>query len=278
MDLSGENAQREKFRQILFEMSQRQYTPLNKSEISEINKRLEALYCWENERKERYRHFYSDIFNVFIKFEDGELPGSAEIFCCNLEMIRREYKPTKNKDGKIVDISESLKKLYDHASLEMARINYSTKRDRSELQQKKIDEISGKTNVYKSKLDNLNLAVGQLKESTKNMQKEYVAILGIFAAALMTFFSGVGFSSSVLANIHQASIYRIAMGIILLGMILFDIIWFLLEFIKMMLSKGKKDWKPFCVVNGASVTLFVLVYAAWANMRMYWWHFPWIDP
>lgn len=278
MDLSGESAKRAEFRKILLDMAQRQYTPSDKAERAEIYKRLEMLYCSESDTKGKYRHFYSDIFNMFVRFEENDLSGSAETFCLNLEMIRKGYNPKNYKDGELIDISENLKKLYDHASLEMARINYSTRRDRSELQQKKIDEISGKTNVFKLKLDGLNATVEQLKESSKNMQNEYVAILGIFAAVLMAFFSGVGFSSSVLANIHQASIYRITIGIILLGMILFDIIWFLLEFIKMMLSKGKKDWKPFCIVNGASVILFVLVYAAWANMRMYWWHFPWIGP
>ncbi len=135
MGISDENQKRHEFQSILCSLAESQFKTAGKKEKADMYKRLEQLYRPSKEAKP-YRHFYADIFNVFIKFEDGK-HGSAEAVCLNLECIRQGYQ-AKNVDdnNEIIDISESLKKLYDHASLEMARISYtnSEKKDCAILQ------------------------------------------------------------------------------------------------------------------------------------------------
>ncbi len=88
-----------------------------------------------------------------------------------------------------------------------------------------------------------------MAQSIRSSQKDYITILGIFAAVVMVFFSGVGFSSSVLANIHQASIYRIWIGITLLGAVLFNSLWVLFNFLREVIDKRQERWKIFKVAN-----------------------------
>ena len=95
------------------------------------------------------------------------------------------------------------------------------------------------------------------------MQKDYVAILGIFAAVLMVFFSGIGFSASVFANIDRASIYRVGLGIILLGTVLFNIICFLLNFISEMVNKDSISKCLIVVGNIVFVVLLGVIYLSW---------------
>ena len=42
----------------------------------------------------------------------------------------------------------------------------------------------------------------------ESSQREYIAILGIFAAVVLAFTGGIAFSTSVLNNVAKASIYR----------------------------------------------------------------------
>lgn len=64
------------------------------------------------------------------------------------------------------------------------------------------------------------------------MQKDYVAILGIFSAVLLTFIGNIAFSTSVLANIHQSSMYRVAFITVFLGFVVFNLLVYLMNFIK----------------------------------------------
>ena len=51
----------------------------------------------------------------------------------------------------------------------------------------------------------------------ENAQRENVTILGIFAAIVIAFTAGMGFTASVLQNIDAVSIYRLVFMIVLMG-------------------------------------------------------------
>ena len=48
----------------------------------------------------------------------------------------------------------------------------------------------------------------ELREEFKSIEKDYVAILGVLATIIVTFVSGIAFSTSVLENMHKVSIYK----------------------------------------------------------------------
>ena len=145
--------------------------------------------------------------------------------------------------GKNSIFNKGFFKLYDHILLEAARIRFSvdlTKQlhniqkelaklddelkknheESSQLQEKiekirnTINEEEKKAEAIKQDTETLKQNTETLKQETKGMQRKYVGILGIFAAIITAFFSGIGFSSSVLANMHEVSIYRLLLRLI----------------------------------------------------------------
>lgn len=261
-DIEAEKQKRREFQSILYLLARHQFKPENlndEKEIANICEKLEVLYH-PNDSTKLYRHFYTDIFNAFVKIKTQE-PGAAETVCLNLECIRQKYQPlNRDSNDEPIDISESLKKLYDHASLEMARINYANREYGMTIHEKELCDFRDTMNHY-------NFDLQKMKDSIRNTQKNYIAILSIFSAVVMVFFSGIGFSSSVLANIHQASIYRIWIGITLLGTVLFNSLWILFNFLREIIDKRQERWKLFVVANSllavSLILAFLFAYYGW---------------
>ncbi|MDY6084629.1 MAG: hypothetical protein SPI25_05205 [Dialister sp.] len=263
MNLSEENKKREEFREILRYLSKSQNALEHKSARVQIYRKLEGLYSTPA-KEHGFRHFYSDIFGVLAEIKNRTVPGDINILGQNLREIRKGYQSQNmGEDGKLIDISANITKLYDHVSLDVARMEYSDKGDWEVSGKKSVHEIKNKIKELEEATDNIQKENRKIQDSSRNMQKDYVAILGIFAAVLMVFFSGIGFSSSVLANIDKASIYRVSLGIMLLGIILFNVICFLLSFIREMVNKNSIN--KFLIISGNAVfmVLLGLIFLAW---------------
>lgn len=83
----------------------------------------------------------------------------------------------------------------------------------------------------------------KLHNEIKGVEKEYISILGIFASIVLAFTGGMTFSSSVLENISSVSIYRICLITLVLGVVLFDLIWLLIDFIRGLNGQSiRKKW------------------------------------
>lgn len=108
-----------------------------------------------------------------------------------------------------------------------------------------------------------------LKEDNKKIQKEYITILGIFAAISLTFIGELTFSASVLQNMHLVSIYRLVLVIDLLALIFSNMVYFLINFIAAINSKEKSNFNfaskiikcinISCLVVGV-ITIFLRVF------------------
>ena len=58
-----------------------------------------------------------------------------------------------------------------------------------------------------------------------------MTILGIFAAIVIAFTAGMGFTASVLQNIDAVSVYRLMFVIVLMGLMLFNLLYALFRFV-----------------------------------------------
>lgn len=263
MDLSEESQKRKRFQQILRELAKSQDVLKEKSARAKMYRRLEELYD-SPDGEHRYRHFYSDIFGILTEIKNDATLGDINILGQNLSEIRKGYRVQNTREnGEFIDIRTSINKLYDHVSLDIARMAYSDAGDWKVSGQKALSEIQNKIENLEKSTDGLKKENQKIQESSRNMQKDYVAILGIFAAVLMVFFSGIGFSASVLTNIDRASIYRVGLGIILLGTVLFNIICFLLNFISEMVNKDSISKCLIVVGNIVFVVLLGVIYLSW---------------
>ena len=153
--------------------------------------------------------------------------------------------------------------MYDHISLDIARIKYSEKGDVEVSGQESIEKIRSQINDDESKIITLQNSVKEATLKADKMQKEYVSILAIFAAVIGVFFSGVGFSTSVLSNIDKSSIYRILLGVTILGMFLFNLLALLLGFIREIVANKKWSLWVYFIGNLAFMAILYFIYHAW---------------
>lgn len=261
-ELQDLNEKRQEFRQILLELSADQEILKDPKKRSGFYLRLEELY-YAPDNEKRFRHFYSDIFSVLTQINDGDDQGSIDVLGQNMDILLCGYQ-AKNSDGvKLIDISDQIRKLYDHISLDIARIKYSEKGDVEVSGQESIEKIRSQINDDESKIITLQNSVKEATLKADKMQKEYVSILAIFAAVIGAFFSGVGFSTSVLSNIDKSSIYRILLGVTILGMFLFNLLALLLGFIREIVANKKWSLWVYFIGNLAFMTILYFIYHAW---------------
>ncbi len=264
MDLVKEEAQRQEFRAILYDLAKSQELLANKMARASVYKRLESLYhtpkggvC--------FHHFYSDIFSVLSTVKQGDAEGSVDVLGQNLAEIRKGYQANKNKDefGNSIDISDSIRKLYDHVSLDIARMGYSDAADWEVSQESNIAEIQIQVNDLKENVSRQRDEIKKSIDRLKNAQKEYIAILGIFAAVVSTFTGGIAFSTSVLQNIHTASIYRLVLVASIIGLVLVNVLFGLFYYIDRIVQQKNGRVRPLIISNVIMIALIAATVWAW---------------
>ena len=272
MDLVNEEKQRNEFRNILFDLSESQEILRDKSDRSKIYKRLEMLYQPSSDG-ESFRHFYSDIFSVLTMIKQGDKPGSVDVLGQNLSEIRKGYRPINtDSTGNLIDISDKINKLYDHVSLDIARMGYSDAADWKLSQESNLANIRSQISeitVSQEKLRQEAQTIGntqkEQKESLDNAQREYIAILGIFAAVVLAFTGGIAFSTSVLQNLHVSSIYRIILVSLVIGLVLINLLYGLFYYIDRLVNKSSEaKIAPLKIVNVVFILLLISTILAWA--------------
>lgn len=246
---------------------------------------MESFFCeledvyWVKEEKRTCRHQYSVFFDVLTTIDDSE-KKDIETLVQNLEAICKQYLPLEEEGG-YIDITEPLNKLYDHISLDVKRLQYTKKLN---YQHKKdvIDVVNTVKNIEKNITNKIKDTVEKVeadykqniedtkesiieknKEETTKMRAEYISILGIFSSIVLAFVGGLTFSTSVLENINKASVYRIFLMAFVIGLVFFNIIWILLDFIKRVHGETVKRtyiWWGFNGIMLAGMLLSSLAY------------------
>lgn len=261
MQNPDEQKRRDDLRKLLFDLSKEQGALRDRKLRSSYFLKLEQIY-YEPESNEYWRHFYSDILSTLTQIDSDDFDGSLDVLAQNMQVLKDGYQAVNRDDDVIIDIGKSIIKLYDHTNLEIARINYTktlnntvksdvakTKmltsslqtqiRDAEQKNEKNEIEFSNATKKYNE----------EIEMNQKKMQNEYITILGIFASIVLSFTGGLAFSSSVLNNISSVSIYRLSFIAFVIGLVFFDLIWVLLDFIRDINGKViRKKWL-FIVVN-----------------------------
>ena len=256
-----EQERRDKLIELLFELSKAQDIFREKKKRSDIFLKLEEIYYIPGS-DEYFRHFYSDILSTLTQIDSDDNEGSLDVLAVNMQAIKDGYQAVNYDGDKLIDISKSIIKLFDHTNLEVARINYTkqlnnaTKSDLAstkellEKQREEFDNTKSETETIRNTLrEETEKANKKIEDNQKQMQNEYVTILGIFATIVLAFTGGMTFSSSVLNNISKASVYRLSLISFIIGLVFFNLIWVLIDFVRDINGKTiKKKWL-FVVVN-----------------------------
>ena len=151
-----------------------------------------------------------------------------------------------------------LTQLQDHITLEKLRIKHMAAQNKhnKESADKLSEEFEEKIESY---LDNANRSFkDQIEETKDSLQKNYVTILGIFAAVVIAFMSATAFSSSALESMKDVSIYRLSFTMLVLGFFIFNLLCSLFMFLsKISNTNAVQKWFVI-VVNSIFVALIAL--------------------
>lgn len=266
----NEQEKRDALNEVLIELSKSQDILRESRDRASFFVRLESIYY--NCEEENFRHFYSDIFSTLTLIDGDSSIGSLDVLAQNIQAIKDGYIPKNNDDsGTTIDISKEIVKLYDHTNLDIARINYTktmTDETKSELAKNKllVEELEQKVRtseetlkkVSEETIEEANKISDQVQEKQKDMQKEYITILGIFASIVLAFTGGMTFSSSVLENMHKSSIYRVMIMAFIIGFVFINLIWLLMDFVKTINGTGVRRWKWLISID-VMITILILM-------------------
>ena len=266
MDLKTEQEKRKEFCDILFGLAKDQEMLQDEAKRQDVYERLEKLYYSPN-REDRYRHFYSDIFTVLTQIQQDPKQGDINILGQNLSLIRMEYRPqNRDEQGNIIDISDSIRKLYDHVSLDIARILYSDAGDRKTAGETAIIDLQSQLNQIQTEINRTKIAQSNVETELEKQQREYISILGIFVAVVLAFTGGIAFSTSVLNNINTVSVYRIILVSLIIGLVLINILFGLFYYVDRLvngLQENRNKIKPLLISNVVLCVLMIATISAW---------------
>ncbi|MCX0356120.1 hypothetical protein LI064_16545, partial [Clostridium perfringens] len=214
----------------------------SKSYGEEINDISNSLINYYNNRG---RHLYSEVsaFLFEVKDEDYEY-----IF----ENVKKIHKNLLNYDCcNNSDYAEKVLKLEDHIKLEWIRferlkevqekngIELSNKiKEETRKFKEEADKFEVESKNHKGKIKNLNRAYKKMKDNIDGLNSQIISIIGIFSAIVITFFGGINFLESVLSSIGEVSKYRFVLGALIVGFVMFNTIFMLLNFISKLTEKN----------------------------------------
>ncbi len=208
------------------------------------------------------------FFLVLTQIQKGSENGSLDVLGQNIKLIRQGYqKKNKSHDGEFKDIEANIRKLYDDLNIEIARLLSDEADTWKFSQENKIRQLNEEINSFRNELRDSQAQLDETRNTMENAQKEYIAILGIFAAVVLAFTGGITFSTSVLQNMHQASIYRVLSVVVLLGFVLVNTLFILFKFIQRLTRAGAENSisiKFPIIFNAVVVLLLLSIVLSWA--------------
>lgn len=199
-------------------------------------KTVENIQNYLDNKDKMERILYSEISSYVFAMD----MNARGIFATNVEKLMI-YALNANSEEISEDCCKMIVKIYDHFQLALN-------------QTENVKMILG-SSIEETKIN--------LKNEIKGVEKEYISILGIFAAIVLAFVGGITFSSSVLQNIHSVSIYRLLIVIVLLAFVLVNVIWLLVKFIAEINDKGIKLFN-IKLFNVVCILMAMAIVVAWA--------------
>lgn len=223
---------------------------LDDEDFKNIIIKLEPIY------REGHRHSYSNISScIYTEKNAGDIESQKngtdnpklDVLAENNERLHDYAIKHFNKSALEADEPNTKQalirfhKLYDHINLEIVRLN-----NYDQEIKKAISQIQLSSAETQKQVEQFNTKIQEswdvTKKESEKLKSEYISILGIFASIVLSFTAGMAYSTSVLSNIHKASIYRTIIITALLGMIIIAIIWLLMDFIKSIHGGIKRNY------------------------------------
>lgn len=266
MDNKRQEKLRDDFKKILNDLSQSESTlqdASGKKRRSSFYQELERLYYTEG-----FQHFTSDILIVLKNLQHEGDQEKILILAHNINLIMCGYQSINTDEkGKPIDVGKQIQKLCDDVSLVSTLILSDVADAWKFSQENKIKQLNEEIKDSQNKLDEFEIKLGDANRKVESSQKEYIAILGIFAAIILAFTGGITFSTSVLENLHKSSIYRVTLVVLLIGFTLVNILYLLFMFIDKMVRNDKRviPISPLITFDMSVIAFVIIVIVLWST-------------
>lgn len=201
---------------------------------------LESVYL-TNGRNNGFKHHYSGISQVLFTAsqqsarKDTYFPEALPYLSSTISDIISTIED-ENHAHHNAHLLKMLNKLQDHIELEILRINYSAEMNLS--QEDKLGNLSTQITLQHKELENISHASNNLESSItkahaklQNAQKDYIAILAIFAAVIIAFSGGFSFIANAFDGLNDIDLNKLLCLASFVGIILIDLVYFLLRFV-----------------------------------------------
>lgn len=254
------DTKRKAFKEALSELSKPDNIGCLESQgISAFIAFFKALYGGDVQ----FRHLYSDICSImYEKLEkegglDEGTPPELMSLATNMGIISQEIDKGCEDD----DVKKSVRKLHDHIELERTRIVYMVRQNANQKEAKLAAEkaLAQANEMAKSFEEKTKRDSQKFREMLDESKRDYVTILGIFAAIVLAFTAGLSFSSSILQNINQASIYRLSFIAVFIGFFIFNIIIALFAFLTAIAKPKKPNTLSAISTKGNAIFIALLI-------------------
>lgn len=208
---------------------------INESSTYNPSQTIETIEHFINSRNENNRIQYSELSNFLFSLRQEQQRG---IFNTNLQKLNEFSQGNSSISN---DCKKIIIKLLDHTQLVIYQIENS----------KSIVEEGISENIK------------EFKSELKNVEREYITILGIFSGIVLAFVGSLIFSTSVLQYINSISVYRLFFVIILIGLILINALYFLFAFILKINQHTLDLSKKLIWINLIAIIILILIFFAW---------------
>lgn len=235
---------------------------VNNADISIIVKQACDEYCKNKliHGSNPYSFYRNDFKNSYVKAlneycrEKGykaEIPRPLRLA---LDLIALEWIEYENNNLQINNVLDLNLKMSSN------ELFTDVKNLQSDLKEKnkQIDALKKQIEEFKTRLDEKSQEYKEeIKSSERKMHESNVTILGIFSAVVLTFNASLVFSSSVLESINNANIYKIAFISLVIGFVIFNVLFGLFTFILHIIKSNKKqNLVVFFVTN---ILIFIMI-------------------
>lgn len=195
---------------------------------------VENISAYIKSKNKLDRILYSEISNYIYSLE---IPDRG-VFATNMEKLLLYSLDDNNAIGE--DCKKMIVKIYDHSQLA-------------------LHQIENVNNIFANSIEE---AKENLQKQIKGIEKEYISILGIFAAIVLTFVGGITFSTSVLQNISVVSVFRLLLVVDFLAFVFINAIYILVKFIFTINDKNTKLFN-IKVLNISCIIIAIIIVISW---------------
>ena len=195
---------------------------------------------------------------LFIEEELGE-EYDDQVLADNLEELTEFVRDPKN--GYDIRTFMAVNKLSDHIGLETQRdrdfhLIYKSVLDARDEARDQASVLSDEVDKAHREIDKARKEVKKARKEAINSKMELVAILSIFSAIVIAFSGGLNFLGGTISSSGTADIYDTAASVIMCGIMLFNIIAFLMYMVLAIVrlhedDEDRRSWKDIFSYTGS---------------------------